>query len=407
MKILTIGVSPYLLTSQAKINAIVMKYLYFSGYSMAGIVTHHDPSYFLPEENSNGQPAHYYTIDKHKIPIVPLTGRKDPSIEVYEIMKKLQPDILITIGDINDFLYMKAVNMFVESPFKWLAIMMNYSRPINENNREVMTDIDGIICTSKHGMELVRDTWVGNELDFAYVGTELSEPISTTTHDKFRVMISGNNCQSDNIPTLMETIQSLHKEKSDIELYIHTNIHDKGDFDFRLLKERFGPNDEFISFPDKYVSVMDGYSNKDFQAELSSSDLFVSIPMNSASGLTLFEAVACGCIPIMSDVGCHGEISEIFGNLLPGFKSEDLLVPCVDLLVKGEVYLGICDPEALRSRISYAKKCMKKKVHKKEGHKEHLKEFVKDHKSDHFLKKVIGMVENVYKIDTKLCVESV
>ena len=408
MKIISIGISPYLYTSQAKVNAMILERLYLEGHAMAGMVRFHDPTYFLPEDGE-----YYYNFGDHKIPIVPLEGQRDLSIEVYEVMKVFEPDMIITVGDLNDFPYMKAVKMFVEKPFKWLAILMNYNCPISESNSEIISDMDGILCTSEDSLSAMSEFFHKDEASFSYVGCLPKPDMDVNSHSDFRVMVSGKNAQADNIPTLMQAVKDLRSDIPDIDLYVHSHMHDQGDFDFQILKNKFDPDDEFIRYPSKYVSLMDGYSDEDFHCELLTSDLFVTIPMNAASGLTVFDAISCGCLPLMTDTGCHREISQILGDLIPGFEADNFLVPCIDLMAKGETYLSICDPEELKSRIINLHCKLKKegtgheKIQKKRGYNTYLREFVENHRRELFLQEVMSMVDVVLNSSPTICVESV
>ena len=404
MKIVTIGMSPYLLTSQSKIHSTLLRHLYQSGHSVAGIVSNHDIAYFLPKEDKDGNQRYYYDFDDHSIPVVPLGGKQDLTVQIYEILNQYQPDLVVTIGDCHDVLYMKAVKMFVEKPFKWLAVMMNYSYPINENHAEITEDMDGIFCLSEFSYNMMKDKFPKETIAYEYIGCE-SNKISQNKEKNpniFRLMVSGKNMQIDNIPMVMECVSKMRDDIPNLELYVHANIYDKGDYDLTLLKQRFDPNNEFIKFPEKYVSLTDGYSDEEYKLELMKSDIFVSVPYNAASALSVFEAMSCGCIPLLSDLECYREIyGKILGN--NDFEKEDFLVSCIEVMVRGEMYINICNPEELKGKILN----LYQKRNKKGGDTIDIREFVNDTSRKKFLDGFSKMVSILQKSNTTICVESV
>ena len=115
----------------------------------------------------------------------------------------------------------------------------------------------------------------------------------------------------------------------------------------------------------------------------------------------------------MTDTGCHREISQLLGDLLPGFEADNFLVPCVELMAKGETYLSICNPEELKSRIINLHCKLKEagtvieKDQKKRGYRTYLMEFVKNYSRESFLQEVMNMVNVVLNSSPTICVESV
>ncbi len=413
MKIVTLGLSPYLLTAHARIHSEVLKLLYFSDYEVAGIVWGHDTSYFLPKKNEKGELRHYYEFEGNSIPIIPFNSTKDPSIAVYEVLQTYKPDMLISIGDYNDILYMKAVKMFSDSTFKWIALLANYSSPINEKNIDLVEDMDGILCTNEGSFNMLKKMFKKDDISMTHVGCcDLSSYIDVRDElrkergiqNKFRIMVCGKNMQADNVPTVMKAVAELRSEIPEIELYAHSNVYDAGDYDLNLVRERFDPKNEFIKFPDKYVSLTDGYSADDFEKELVVSDIFVSASLTASSGFSVFDAISSGCLPVMSNTGCHRDIAAMFEELLPEFKRNDFLVPCIEMMAIGETYLDVCDPQKLKRKIIGL---YQKKKNKKEGHKSVFREFVQSHHRKMFFKDVITMIEAVNKANPALCVESV
>ena len=401
MKIMTLGLSPYLYLSDGRIHAAVLEHLFRSEYSVAGIGLNHDTSYFLPKNDEQGNPVYYYEFDKFQIPLVPLNCAQDHAIGLHEIFKVFDPDMVVTIGDFNSFLYMKAVKAFNEKPLQWLAILSNYSYPINEHNVELLDDIDGILCTNSSSFNMFSDLYKREHIDMAYVGGNKSQ-VEQVRNEDFRIIVTAKNTQSDNIPMIMEAAASLRTEIPELQLYLHTNVYDRGDFDLHLLKARFDPQDEFISFPDKCVSVNEAYPEEDFQKELARSDVFISVASNAPTGIAAIDAVACGCVPLLSNIGSHRDIAKELTRISPKFKRNDFLVPCIEIMTRGEVYTSICRPESLRERILN----LHDKI-KKGGQRVLSPEFVDSCDRRNFLSRVSKMVQAIESSNPTLCVEPV
>ena len=71
MKVLVIGLSPYLVTSRSKVFALIMRYLYYKGVQVAGAVWGHDVNCFPPEKfgspdgptGPTGPELHFYKFE--------------------------------------------------------------------------------------------------------------------------------------------------------------------------------------------------------------------------------------------------------------------------------------------------------------------------------------------------------
>ena len=401
MKIITLGLSPYLHLSDGCIHAMTLKHLFKNGHSVAAIGIGHDTTFFLPKENEKGEPVYYYEFDQHQIPLVPFNNVKDPAIGIYEILKVFEPDMIITIGDFNSFLYMKAVKMFSEKPIQWVAILSNFSYPINEHNVEILDDIDGIMCTNSYSFDMFNNLYKRENIDTSHVGS-CNSNINPVRDSNFRIVATGTNTCLDNFPMIMEAAAEARSEIPELKLYLHTNIYDRGDFDLPLLKARFDPKDEFISFPDKYVSINEAYPEDKFHEELSKCDMFVSASGHASTGMAAFDAIACGCAPLLSDVGAHKDIAEGLAEKSPKFKKNDFLVPCAEIMTRGEVYTSVCDPKLLREGILN----LHKKI-KKGGYRVFSQQFVDSYDRRNFLSKISKMVEATERSNPTLCVELV
>jgi len=408
MKVLVIGLSPYLTTSRSKVAALVMRYLYVKGVEVAGAAWAHDTSFFIPDEE--GHLTYEFDIKDHgthNIPLKTFSRGDKESVEIYEIMEQLHPDLVITVGDYGDFAYMKAVKMFYNKPFKWLFLLMNYSAPINENEHELIENADGVMCTSQFGYDTVKNLYVKELIDITYLGCNRKTfhlmDEGKENDDKFRVMASGKCHQVDNLPIVMEAVAQARQKNPDIELYVYTNLHDRGDYDLELIKSRFDPQDEFIRFPDKFVSLYEGVTDQELANEMRRADLYISVPLVSATSMASFDAISCGCLPLLSDCGSNSNLAGILAECSEGYTAEDFLVPCVKLMSAASSYLYVCDPCQMSEKILAASKTYKKVA----GRKPNFEEFTKGYNREGFLKKLSQMIDSVEESDHVVCLETV
>lgn len=399
MKIVTIGLSPFVLTSRGKLHSWILQYLYLHGSSVASICWGHDKSFFLPK-SVNNEDKYYYDFNhggkKHDIQIFPFDRNGNESIEVYEVLKRLNPDCVILIGDITDFLFMHAIKSFY-SDFMTIFVLMGYSCPINEHHVDLLNDFDQILCTSQQSYDYVKSICNTN-IDFEYVYCNkkiYNNYRAYTQSSKIKIMSVVHNVQSDNVATIIKTCS---KFKDLCDLYLHINMYDAGDYDLEILKNRFDPDGQFLKFPEKYVSLIDGISDLELADFYNNSDIYLHVPMSSATSMSVFQAVSCGCLPILSNVGCNINFAEMIGQI--GVNKDNILINCIELMTKGENYLHICDPSDLEKKIGFW--CNNIKKHK--GLRNELSQFM-NHGHTAFLKKIADMVVN--KKNNSLFLETV
>lgn len=408
MKVMTIGLSPFLMTSRSKIHSLILRYLYLTGHSMAGIVWGHSPQYFVPEDNEDGSQSFYYDFEysnqKFKIPIIPFDRGQRESIEIYETINKFEPDVVITVGDLSDFVYMHAVKSFLPKPIKWLAILLGYNFPLREDLQMLLNDIDGILCTSDFCYQQIQKLYNSDSIDVHYVGCnpeiyKLTEPENIG----FRIMAVPKTTQVDCAPTIIKAVCEMTDDIPDLKLYLHANIHDPGDHNLEDLK-KLVDTEGIVSFPDKYVSLLDGISEVDMSVEFSKSDVFISIPMISGSSMSVFQSMACGCYPLLSDCGSNKDIARLLSDFMgEKFKEGDFLIPSIELMAAGDTHLYVCSKTELKKKIDSAYR----KIKKYKGLRKQFSEFTLKYSQGSFLEKVAEIATVVSESNIKICLENV
>jgi glycosyltransferase involved in cell wall biosynthesis len=302
MKILTISESPYLLTRNGRINRDVIYSLSQQHY-VESLVYSHDPTYFLPSETG----AHYLTRGEDRISrLHPFFGEKGamPKFSL-DIMKLVQPNVVVTIGSYAETTDIWAVKAMYPHLFKWVAVLTEGGTVINEHYKEAVGYADFIVTTSQSARQAVKSL-VPVPCEYLPYGpdTEVFKPLDDAIPEEFGFITSGKNKQTSNLGCLIRAIAKTPGS----EAYIHTNVDDIGDYDFRLLLRRYGCEDRIGIPTQKFISVREGVADSFLNELYNRYHAVVDCSMQSATALTMLEAMATGCVPIGVDFGAVGEV---------------------------------------------------------------------------------------------------
>lgn len=414
MKVVTIGMSPYNTSSVSRIHRWILESLFFAGHDVLSLSWAHDISYYIPDDNGHftykfeGTPPggnRPVGPQEYAIPILPLKKALSDPIPIYEALNQLEPDVVITIGELIEAGVMKAVKTFTSKPFKWLSVLTQSQFPLNDELVELFDYTDGVLCSSSVGHVEAGKFFKNKYIDHYFVGSDdrFHAP-SNRDPSKFRIMTLGKVIQADNLPMVMEACAKIRSSIPNLELYVHANIHDNGEYQMELLRARFDPEDEFIRFPEKFVSLVDGIPDADLAAEYAKSDVFVSTPLVAGTGMSVFESMGCGCLPLMSDCPVNRDIATKIENELgePEIRRGDLLIPGIQLMTTGETYLTVSNPAIMAEKLLMTYKNREKL----EGHRDRLAVFSQKNSKQAFVEKLVGMTTTLQTTSEVLCLET-
>lgn len=318
MKILTIGTSPYILARNGKINSDILRLLKEQGHTIMSAVCLYDEGYFLPNELG----IHSYDYKDERIctlePFIPHPEKSTP--QIYEIMKKFQPDLVITIGDYKETDFVYAIKAMYPNLFKWLAILTVDCLWINPSHREALEYADFVVSTSEFGFVDISNLCNVKSKFIPYgPNHDIFKPKTVLKPAFMRVVNIAKNTQSSNIGAFIKAmgkIQDIFSLSEDtLEGILHTNLYDPGDYNLNLLINRYKASN--VKLPEKFVSIQDGLTDDEMVDLYSGSHFYVDCSVKSATGLGMLEAMSCGCIPIGLD---SGRIGEIISNLPKEFR---------------------------------------------------------------------------------------
>lgn len=331
MKILTVGASPYLLVRNAKINADIIEKFSLEGHSVSSAVWHHDEGYFMPSE----QGVHSYEKDnKHICYLYPFTPKTDEaSVFIYELMKKVQPELVISIGDYKDTNFIHVIKSMYPSLFKWVAVYTFDSCGIINHNKDAFEAADLIVSTTEFGLEKISSFANVNGTFIPY-GPNIDSFSYNSSSNRDNVLCSARNAQSSNIPSFVMAM-------SDIKGYIHTNLYDPGDYDIDNLLKTYNANN--ISYTTDYCSIKDGVSLDKMNEIYNNSSVIVDCSIKSATGLSLLEGMLCGCVPVGPN---YGRVGEIISKMPKEYR---FFIPYNIFVGQNQEEFAIISSEKLRS----------------------------------------------------------
>jgi len=342
MRILTIGASPYLLTNLGKLHSDVIKYFKKAGHFVGSAVWHLDTTWFMGDE----QNQFFYENNDNKSELFPFVNMVEQSATmIYEIMKKFQPDIVISMGDYEEHTCISPVRTLYPQLFKWIGIFALDALPVNQNEKEIIEGVDYAIATTKFGQkELAR--FIGEDSKYLPYGPnkKIFKDLQISKNENILKIINcSKNSQSANLGCFLQAC-SMYKNE-DISTYLHTNIYDVGDYDIHLLLDRWGIEEDIL-LPERYVGLNDGYEEAEMNDIYNDCDVVVDVSVKSSIGISILEGMTSGCIPVCTDVGAIGEVV----HQLP--EDCKFFVPSYEFLGKKEESYFIASHRGLSDKIT-------------------------------------------------------
>jgi len=251
---------------------------------------------------------------------------------------------------------MKAIKLYYAKKFQWLFVMMNNFETFSESEYDVLSEIDGVLhvsdfsescLASEKKPKISKTVPFGCDTDIFHANGEAK------ADDTFRIVVSGKNRQSDNLPMVMQAVHDIWKDGiKNIKLYLHANVYEKGDHDLAQFAQKLDPQQDLIDLPEKFISLFEGLSDQEYADILRKSHLFISVPMTSSSSCSVYEAISCGCVPLVLQGTAHGEAVKRCSQD-SSCQLDPMLTRALPLMNAGHGYLQICDQDDLKRRILY------------------------------------------------------
>jgi len=298
-KIIFICDSPYTLTRNGRISSCLMKYFHKQDNLVCCASLNHDQSWFPEDEDG----ICWFEDNEKKIgPIYSLSSiEKHPSVILYEIVKKLKPNIIISVGDMHEIDFVYSIKKMFPNLF-WMNILTAGTTPVHPKRKDVFDNIDSLITLNTDVYNYV-DNYLHNNCNLVYFGpSDIFKP-KEVNNKEFKVCCLAKNSNQSNIAAVLQSLNSIDIPP---KLYLHTNLNDLGDYDIDHLINLY--NNVEVELPEKFTSINDGIADEELISKMKSCSAIVDVSVQAASGLSLLEGVMSGLYPISSNVGVYKDL---------------------------------------------------------------------------------------------------
>jgi len=354
MNILTVSACPFLLTKTGKMNSDVLRSLKEDGHEINSAVWHLDTTWFVPEEDGTYT---YEYMEKNVCTLYPIS--KAPvdraTTQVYEIVKKVKPEIVVFIGDYTDAAPLYAIRSLEPDSFKLFAVLAIDALPINDKFHDLFNCVDIAVSTTKEACEEIKRI-SNSECEYLPYGADhnVFKPKKTAPRNSFKIMNCSKNSQASSTAAFIYAMGELEKNrKGDFLGYLHTNFSGIGDYDIDLLKKRLKADN--LELPVDFVSLNDGVSGDKLNELYNDSDIILDVSVRSSTGLCVLEGIATGCIPLVTKVGALREIVELISD------SDEHFVDSVTYVGENEEEYEVANWNSIVDRILYFEKMKKER----------------------------------------------
>jgi len=310
-KVLIVTSSPFNNTKLGKMCSQLMCYLRSKGMMVAVAAWDHDTSWYVEDDEG----VCWYEYQDQKVgPVYTVFNvGEGASTKLYDVIKKLEIDTILSIGDFNELEYIYAVKSLEKDNIEWINILNNGSYPINDNRSEVINSIDYHILLNEFSKKEFRRMGISEE-KYVYLryGSKFVNASPKPKGDKFGIACVAKNCNQSNLGAFIKAVQFFSnyysvKQENNFKVYLHTDLYDNGDYDIEYLLERYGVKD-VIELPEDFIGINDGVSDQDLKDKLINYDLIVDCSCQSATGISVLDGMALGLVPVVSAAGILREI---------------------------------------------------------------------------------------------------
>ena len=251
------------------------------------------------------------------ITILPGFGPAYCSTSLYEHSKRINPDLVITLGDV----WVLDPKLLGQLPIAhWLPADC---RPMSFADRNMVeaANVCQLMAMSKFGFD--RFSQAGFDPVYVPHGIDLDVFNIPEDREESREMmgfgdnfvIGANLANNDAIrkalPEIMAAFAKFHNDRPDSLLSLHTCVHQEGGQDLEFLAEHLGITD-LCRVVDQYSYTSGLISDSDMAQWYGSLDVLCSASYAEGFGLPIVEAQACG-VPVittnassMTELNPHG-----------------------------------------------------------------------------------------------------
>ena len=380
LKILIITDSPNLYTGLGRVSRHLVRGLSDGNEVFVGAWGWDQEAYpindefkWIYEDESEGNSYVAFPLSKNPKKLI---------VQTYEVMKLVEPDVIITVGDYWNFAGFELLKEKFSYSFRWIAYLTIESHPINEGFVDFFNSIDKVVTPSMYGKRVVESSteckscayvpYGVNDVDFYKLEDETiqRERDIRGLNGKFRFINVGKNTSRKNLPAFMQALKRCNDFNPDIVGYLHTNVVKIADqmIDVNLLIDRFELNG-ILEVPKNKISIDIGFSDIELNIEYNCSDAIVMTSVAEGFGLPIIEGQKCGLIPVVTDSSAMSELVENRGELVKSSEYYSQMEQAVDIVDNDDLF---CKMMAVVEMSKNEKEAF---LHRKKSNEEFSKKF--------------------------------
>ena len=312
-----------------------------------------DAVYLLSYKHLESDIETNQTIDLTNISTVPKLKYFIWCLWIRKFLKTVKPDIL---------------HVHQIQPSGWLGVLSGYKPLIVsawgsdlyslENSQGLRKFLEQKLITSSSALTVPSSFMAKIALEVGFPKERVSlipwgvdRKIFTDSLDDRAITRRKYNLALDK-PLLLSTRAVTPTYNQDIILATCKSLRDMG-FDFQIALLRFNPDEIYVSGLNKFIEEnglsqvirwLEPINNPSEMAKLyRASDVMISIPESEGFGLSVYEAMACGCPTIITQL-------DVFRDLVNEFHT--LFVPARDILATRKTIIRILTDNCLRKIVT-------------------------------------------------------
>lgn len=245
----------------------------------------------------------HHEMDYEGIPVYPLGKGFGDSAEIKAYYKEFNPDIVISLGDVQ--MVEKLVYEMEDYVFrsKWIHWLPVDGEPYPEIFDDQIQNMEHLVVLSDFGYDVYKDK-VKTGLYKIYHGIdqELYRPIEDKNilrakqglHNRFACLMVAQNQWRKNIPAMIEAFAKFAKDKKNVDLIIHTKPVSVGAAQGWNIYELIGQH----NLSGKVRISAESYTPVKMNRLYNCANLFVSSSQGEGFGLPHVEAMMSG-VPLL------------------------------------------------------------------------------------------------------------
>jgi len=329
MKVLTLGVSPFYFTRNAKIHDSIIRNLSIESdgsLNLSSVFLEHDIEYFPQESIQSrykGIEGKFYSTSFEGDQLV---------TSVFDIIEAESPEVVLSIGAFSDFEYIRAIKRVLPSSFNWVIILTSNIDDRFSEFSETLKEADHVICLTDQSFSALKKQGINCSL-FEFGVDDIYMSDSDTDKSNLEVptfLVNDKNLQQSNLALVLDTFTNF--VDNDFKLILHTNYYEPGDYDLDYLTSKFRAGQ--VEIPGDFVGIREGISQDELLKKYSNSHYVIDLSIKPITSLCVLEGMSQGCVPIINRSGC------LYEKLIGGEGGEREYSDFSDLYVDNNLFFG-------------------------------------------------------------------